>query len=237
MTKKNYIHITIISAIVGFMLAVLYNTTQSPENKENADVWEIRQQLSEEKKIQSEYLHAIRNANDKIAKYENDETESPHLILQDTLEGLRQQIGIDSVQGSGLEIEIEPSVEAIAMGFNIEEIPPSLLIRLVNDMYRYKAQYVEIDGKRLTYSTAIRDINGKTTVNSEPIDKSSTVIKVITESAELTQKLYNHLLASTFADEFYIDNFSFSIGQPTTVELSNLDVNLKLQHLQQVKGE
>ena len=237
MTKKNYIHITIISAIVGFMLAVQYNTTQSPENNETSDVWEIRQQLSEEKKLHLEYLQAIRSANEKIEQYENDEEQSPHLILQETLFDLRKQIGIEKVQGSGIEIVIEPSAEAIAMGFSIEEIPPSLLIRLVNDMYRYKAHYIEIGGKRLTYSSAIRDINGKTTVNSEPIDKTNTVIKVVTDSAEDTQKLYNHLLASTFADEFYIDNFSFTIGQPTTVELSNLNVNLNLQHLQQVEGE
>lgn len=219
------------------MLAVQYNTTQSPQNEMNPDVWEIRQQLSDEKKYASEYLMAIREANETIAKYENDEQQSPQQIMQQTLQDLRQQVGTAEIEGSGLEIVIEPSEEAKTFGLAIGEIPPSLLIRLVNDVYRYNGLYVEIDGKRLTYASAIRDINGKTTVNSEPINYSRTVIKIVTGIEENTQKLYNHLQASPFADEFFIDNFSFEIGQPTIVKLNRVALNLETQFLQEIKGE
>ena len=237
MTKKSVFHITIISIIVGFMLAVQFNTTQSPENEMNSDVWEIRQQLAEEKKLHSDYLLSIRNANDTISKYEDEEQQSPELILQQTLQSLREQIGSAQVEGPGLQISIEPSVEAKALSLPIGEIPPSLLIRLVNDIYRYNGLYIEIDGQRVTYSTAIRDINGKTTVNSVPIDYTNTVIKVVTASEEDIKKLYNHLQASPFADEFYIDNFSFEVGQPSVVTLSRIALQLETQYLQELKGE
>ena len=219
------------------MLAVQFNTTQSPENEMNSDVWEIRQQLAEEKKLHSDYLLAIRNANDTISKYEDEEQQSPELILQQTLQSLREQIGSAIVEGPGLQIRIKPSVEAKALSLPIGEIPPSLLIRLVNDIYRYKGLYIEINGQRVTYSTAIRDINGKTTVNSVPIDYTNTVIKVIAASEEDIEKLYNHLQASPFADEFYIDNFSFEVGQPTVVTLSRIALQLETQYLQELKGE
>ena len=237
MTKKSVFHITIISIIVGFMLAVQFNTTQSPENEMNSDVWEIRQQLAEEKKLHSDYLLSIRNANDTISKYEDEEQQSPELILQQTLQSLREQIGSAQVEGPGLQISIEPSVEAKALSLPIGEIPPSLLIRLVNDIYRYNGLYIEIDGQRVTYSTAIRDINGKTTVNSVPIDYTNTVIKVVTASEEDIKKLYNHLQASPFADEFYIDNFSFEVGQPSVVTLGRIALQLETQYLQELKGE
>ena len=237
MTKKNYIRITIISVIVGFMLAVQYNTTQSPKNELQADVWEIRQQLAEEKKLHSKYLTAIRDAKETVSHYEDDEQKTPQIILQNTLQSLRQQIGTEQVRGPGFEIIIAPSEEAKVLGLDIGEIPPSLLIRLVNDIYRYNGLYIEINGKRLIYSSAIRDINGKTTVNSEPIDYTHTVVKIIANSTEDAQKLYNHLLASTFADEFYIDNFSFTIGQIKTVMLPPTKVSLQTQYLQEVKGE
>lgn len=237
MTKKSTVLITVISAIVGFMLAVQYNTTQSPENELNSDVWEIRQQLAEEKKNHSAYLTAIREATEKVNLYENDNDESSEAILQETLQQLRQQIGSAEVTGPGLEIVIQPSEEAKAFGFTIGEIPPSLLIRLVNDIYRYKGLHIEIDGKRLSYSSAIRDINGKTTVNSEPVDYTNTVVKVVGESMEEMEKLYNYLQASPFPDEFYIDNFEFTVNAPTTITLNRLAVETNTQYLQEVEGE
>lgn len=233
MAKKSTISITIISAIVGFMLAVQFNTTQSPKNETNVDVWEIRQQLAEEKELHSDYLTQIRIANEKITQYEDDELESPEQILQETLQGLREQIGSAEVTGPGLQIVVQPSEEAKALGLPIGEVPPSLLIRLVNDIYRYNGLYVEIDGKRLTYASAIRDINGKTTVNSEPIDYTNTVIKVVAETQEDIEKLYNHLQASPFADEFFIDNFSFEVSEPAVVTLNRLALQLETQYLQE----
>ena len=70
MTQKMYIHITIISFIIGFMLAVQYNTVQNPEKQETIDVWEIRQDLSDEQKRHSQLLTEIRQAQDTVSKYE-----------------------------------------------------------------------------------------------------------------------------------------------------------------------
>ncbi|MER1999497.1 MAG: DUF881 domain-containing protein, partial [Lysinibacillus sp.] len=174
---------------------------------------------------------------EKVTQYENQEQQSPEQILQETLQSLREQIGTAEVTGPGLEISIQPSEEAKALGLPIGEIPPSLLIRLVNDIYRYNGLYIEIDGKRLTYASAIRDINGKTTVNSEPIDYTNTVIKVVADAQEDIEKLYNHLQASPFADEFYIDNFSFEVREPAVVTLNRLALQLETQYLQEIEGE
>ena len=211
MTKKMYRNITIISFIIGFMLAVQYNTVQNPTERNTADIWGIRQELSAEKERHSELLTSISDLTGVVDKYEDADFDNPELLLQQTVNKLKEQAGILPTSGPGITLTIDPAEELMQFGYEINPISPELLIRLMNDLYRYNAEAIEIDGKRVTYNTAIRDINGKTTVNSEPIEKTKIKINVITQTLEQAEKLKNRLLASSFQDEFYIDNLVLSI--------------------------
>lgn len=208
-----YRNITIISFIIGFMLAVQYNTVQKPTERNTSDLWEIRQELSAEKKRHSQLLSSISSVSATVDKYEDSEFDNPELLLQQTVDELKRQAGILPISGPGLTLSIEPAPELVQFGYEIKPLSPDLLIRLMNDLYRYNAEAIEIDGKRIIYNTSIRDINGKTTVNSEEIDKTNIEINVITQSMEQAEKLQNHLLASTFPDEFYIDNLILSVQE------------------------
>lgn len=214
MTKKKYMHITLISFVIGIMLAVQYNTVKSPTDvRDTRDIWEIRQELSEEKKRHSELLTNIRSLNDIVSKYEDAEFSNPEILLRETVDELQRQAGLLPVEGPGLTLSIKPAEELKLYGYKIGTIPPDLLFRLVNDIYRHSGQVIEIDGQRLLHTTAIRDINGKTTINSIPISNSNVEVKIITPSIELANKLYNYLLASSFMDEFYIDNFELQVNE------------------------
>ena len=59
--KNKYISITIVSFIIGFMLFVQYNTVQNPTIRDTKNIWEIRNELSEELKTHSQLLKAIGN--------------------------------------------------------------------------------------------------------------------------------------------------------------------------------
>ncbi|WP_332647978.1 DUF881 domain-containing protein [Lysinibacillus sp. 54212] len=232
MTKKSNLYITIISCIIGFMLAVQYNSVQSPTEQNNLDVWEIRQDLSDEKKRHSELLEEIQKTNEIVRQYEDEKFNNPEALLGQTLEQLKMQAGLKEVTGPGIVLTLKPSFDSVLYGYEINEIPPSLLIRLVNDIYRFNGQYIEIDGQRLIHTTAIRDINGKTTVNSVPIGKSNVEIKVITNAQDEAEKLYNHLLASSFMDEFFIDNIELTIGEPQSdLEIAATDKKLMNTYL------
>lgn len=213
MTKKMYRNITIISFIIGFMLAVQYNTVQNPTERNTVDIWEIRQQLSAEQERQSELLTAISSLSETVNKYEDAEFDNPEMLLQETIDSLKASAGILPTSGPGVTLTIEPSQELMSFGYEIKPISPELLIRLINDLYRYNAQAIEIDNKRIFFNTAIRDINGQTTINSEPIEETNVEINVITATNEQAEKLKNHLLASSFPDEFYIDNLELTIHE------------------------
>lgn len=214
MKQGVYVRFTFILLIVGFMIAVQYNTVQKPESRDTRDIWEIRQELSAEKQLHSELLSDIRDVNETITKYENLQSESPAQALNETLESLRQKAGLTVVTGPGLELMVEPSLEAIAFGQEITSISPDLLVRLLNEINRFNGHDVSIDGKRVIHSTPIRDINGQTTVNSINVRTPPFKIRVGTETKEDAEMLYNHLQSSMIADDFFIDNLTLTIGEP-----------------------
>lgn len=217
MKKTVYIRFTIILLIVGFMLAVQYNTVQNPETRDTRDIWAIRQELSKETETHSELLSEVYMLDQTILKYGNMVSESAAFALEDTVVQLKEDIGLVDYTGPGLTIKVEPSLESIALGQPIEGISPDLLIRLINEINRFKAKDIEVDGKRIIYSSPIRDVNGKTTVNNIPVRNAPFTIKIGTSTYDEAQKMYNQLEASTIGDDFYIDNLKLKIGEPEQI--------------------
>ncbi|SOC35351.1 DUF881 domain-containing protein [Ureibacillus acetophenoni] len=238
MNMKVVTRITIVSFIVGLMIAVQYNTVKEPSARDTRDSWELRQALSEEKKRHSQLLSEILALNDVVNKYKNNETENLGDVLSNTVEHLKQEAGLLEVTGPGITITISPAMELVQSGFSIKPISPELLYRLVNEINRFEGQFIEIDGQRVVHTTAIRDINGSTTVNGIPISKSDVEIKVITDSYEKAEKLNNYLNISSFRDAFYIDNLNLVIGKPEkSVTIAEYDRALENEFLIEQKGE
>ncbi|NME05242.1 DUF881 domain-containing protein [Psychrobacillus sp. BL-248-WT-3] len=237
MKKTVYIRFTIILLIVGFMIAIQYNTVKQPETRDTRDVWEIRQELATETQLHSELLSEVRLLEETVGKYDNMVNESPEIALNETVKQLKQDIGIADFKGPGLTITIEPSLESMMVGEQIEEISPDLLIRLINEINRFKAEAVEVDGKRIVYSSAIRDVNGRTTVNNLTIKKAPFTIKIGTLILEDAKKMYNQLQASPIGDNFYIDNLRLTIGEPEDeVTIQAFDQSVNMEFLQEVPG-
>ena len=232
--KKKYVNLTIVSFIIGFMLFVQYNTVQNPTIRDTKDSWEIRNDLLEEQKRHSNLLTSIQDVNEKIKQYDGAD-QNPEQILQQTITELQQHSGGLPVTGPGFTISIKPSFDVIQFGYEVESIPPMLLTRLVNELNRNGATEIEIGGERLTFWTAIRDINGNTTVNGRILGKANTEIKVITSSYEQAKKLYNYILASSLVDEFFIDNLMLEVTE--VVEDLTISSTFQLMERMYLKGD
>ena len=198
------------------MLFVQYNTVQNPTERDTKDIWEIRNELSEEQKRHSNLLTSIKEVNEKIVQYEDGSNQEPEQILEQTITELQQQSGNLPVTGPGFTISIKPSFDVIQFGYEVEAIPPMLLIRLINELNRNGAKQIEIGSERLTFWTAIRNINGNTTVNGRVLSKSNEEIRVISNSYDQAKKLYNYILASSLMDEFFIDNLMLEVSEVET---------------------
>lgn len=238
MKRKIFSRFSIILFVIGLMTAIQYNTINEPDSRDTRDVWEIRQELSREKQLHSELLSEVGLLDSTLSKYEETSSESPEQALKETVEELRSSAGLTEISGPGIKVAIEPSAEAIAFGEEIDYIAPDLLIRLVNEINRHNGLYVSVDGNRIVNTTAIRDINDLTTVNTIPIQTPPFIIKIVSNSMEDTEKLYNHLLSSRILDDFYIDNLSVVISEPQedlTVEA--YEKELDYRHLQIAEEE
>ena len=53
---RNQYKFTVVLLMVGFMVAVQYNTVKKPEERDTRDIWAIRKNLAAEKKLHSELL-------------------------------------------------------------------------------------------------------------------------------------------------------------------------------------
>ena len=80
----------------------------------------------------------------------------------------------------------------------ITGISPDLLTRFVNEVNRFKGHSLEIDGKRFTTLSSIRDINGITTVNGMNVSTPPFTMKIITHTLQDSEKIIQ--LFTCFAD-------------------------------------
>lgn len=238
MKKKVVSRFTMILFVIGLMTAIQFNTINEPDSRDTRDVWEIRQELSREKQLHSELLSEIGTLDETLAKYEEASDDSPEQALKETVQELQQEAGLTEISGPGLQVNIEPSQEAIVTGQNIEQISPTLLIRFVNEINRFKGIDLSIDGKRIINTTPIRDINGRTTINGKPIGTPPVEVKIAAGSMENAEKLYNYLKASPILDNFYIDNLSVDVMQPQEeITVEAYSEELMLEHLEAAEEE
>lgn len=236
---RNQLKFSVVLLIVGFMIAIQYNTIQKPEVRDTRDMWAIRKELANEKKMHSELLAEIRALDETIRTYESLDHENTENALRDTVEKLHEQAGMTDTEGPGLIIEVEPAPESIAIGSQVMHVSPELLTQFVNELNRVKWKALEIDGKRYTTLSAIRDINGFTTVNGLNVSSPPIVIKVVTDTFEDSERVYNTLKASAIHDDFYLDDLILKVGKPSySVKTQGWKERVKDLYLKELpKGE
>lgn len=238
---KKVIHwrFTLILLIVGFMTAVQYNSMKTPEQRDTRDIWTIRHELSTEKQFHSELLSEIRELDKTIKTYKSLDDENTGRALTETVDKLYRQAGMTDVEGPGIIIEIRPSAESVALGIPIADISPDLLTRFINEVNRYNGFILEIDGKRFTTLSSIRDINGSTTVNGLNVSTPPFTLKIISPSEKENEKMYNYLASSPIHDDFYLDNLLLDISkQNTPIKIRGFPEKFYNQFLEEMpKGE
>lgn len=93
LTKKTIWHFTLVSLIIGFMLAVQFRTNNEPDVRDTRDIWEIRQDLKKEQELHKQLLNEIRKYEETLEKYEQQRSESKGAILRQTVEELKKKLG------------------------------------------------------------------------------------------------------------------------------------------------
>ncbi|WRP08362.1 DUF881 domain-containing protein [Rossellomorea aquimaris] len=214
MDNKLKISFTIITIIIGFMIAIQFQTVKEPVVRDTRDIWELRNALLKEKEVNSNLYAEMRAVEATLEQYKTEQQSSPERALKQTLEELKTEAGLTEKSGPGVILTIEPAMEEILLGEKVQNISPELLERLVNELNRYDAMDISIDGHRLINTSVIRDINGETKVDGYSIKKIPFEVRVLTKDLDSAKGLYNRMQVSQSVEDFFIDNLRVSISKP-----------------------
>lgn len=213
---KKYVNFTAVAVIVGLMLAIQFQTVKDPVIRDTRDTWELQQDYLKEREMYSKLIQEIRSNEEKLAKYESERKQGKEQVLRETLDELKMQVGLTEVTGPGITLSIGPAYEEIALGSSDSMISPDSLKRLINELNMNGALYLSIDGQRLINTSVIRDINNETKIDGHSLKNLPIEIKVIAETMELAEKLYNVMEASQAAEELYkFDSLRVNVSKPT----------------------
>jgi uncharacterized protein YlxW (UPF0749 family) len=234
--KKN-ISFVVITLIIGFMIAIQFQTVKKPVERDTRDIWQLREALLKEKGLQTNLLKEIRSNDEKLDSYESKKKQSKEETLKNTLQELKVEAGMTEVTGPGIILKIEPVMENIKLGEPIIKIiSPDLLKRLINELNMYEAKVISIDGQRVINTTVIRDINSDTKIDGHTIKSLPIEVKVIAETRQKAEKLYNRMQGSKSTEEFFIDNLRLTISPPSeNITIPAYDNPIHIRYMQPVK--
>jgi uncharacterized protein YlxW (UPF0749 family) len=218
------------------MLAIQFQTVKEPVVRDTRDIWELREALLKEKETYSTLYQEIRSIDQKLEKYETEKQDSQEEALRETLEELKTEAGLTEKQGTGIILTVQPVIEEVLMGEKISTVSPDLLERLVNELNRFKAQDISIDGHRMINTTVIRDINGVTKIDGYSLEKIPFEIRVLTKDFADAEKLYNQLKVSQSIEDFFIDNLRVNISKPINdLTLPAYEDSIRVKRMEPVK--
>lgn len=236
--KRKTASFAVITFIIGFMLAVQFQSVNKPEARDTRDTWELRADLQAEKETQSNLLRQIR-ANEKIiAEYETEQKKDKETILKNTLEELKKEAGLTELTGPGIKMEIQQLPPEFFPGEEETAISADLLRRLLNEVNMYGAKHISIGGERIINTTVIREISGETKINGKPLVSYPIEIIILTEDFSAAKELYNRMEVSQIRDELFIENFSLSISEPETkITVPAYDQPIRMKNIEAVMSE
>ncbi|WP_241156663.1 DUF881 domain-containing protein [Bacillus sp. FJAT-42376] len=232
--RKKIAGYTLIMGLFGFMLSVQFLSIKEPVTRDTRDIWEIRSELKQEQKQQSELLKEITKYDQLVNTYESNEETAREDALEKTRDELKVQAGLTEVKGDGLVLHLEPLFTKEIIGESTISVSPDLLRKLINELNTYDAEHISVNGHRVVSTTVIRDINGVTKMDGYPLDSLPIEIKVIAENAN---KLSDRVKASGTHDLFAVDNIKLTDEEPRkNIVIPGSDKKIRIGELKPYEG-
>ncbi|WHY88000.1 DUF881 domain-containing protein [Neobacillus novalis] len=234
---KMNVSFTLIAAVVGFMIAIQFQTVKKPDERDTRDVWQLRAALLKEKELQSNLLGEIRSNEEKISAYESERKQSKEQVLRDTLQELKMEAGLTEISGPGITLKIEPVIEDIKLGAPVTTVvSPELLKRLLNELNMYEAKYLAIDGQRIINTTVIRDINRETKIDGHTLKNLPIEVKVGVDTINTAEKLSNRMKVSKARDEFFTESLRLTVSEANpVVTIPAYENPIRIKYMEPIK--
>jgi uncharacterized protein YlxW (UPF0749 family) len=174
--------LSIISAIIGVMLAVQVHSNLHPLKVESRSITELRTTLQKELEKHKSLLADISKYNQLFYQYETALNEGESItVMREELARTRKLAGLVSLEGEGAIVRIvdnplqsdQPSVDGETAGEDNQSnsylIDDEDLRWLANSLFANGAKAVSLNGHRLISTTAIRNVGDSIQVDTKTI--------------------------------------------------------------------
>ncbi|NGQ93723.1 DUF881 domain-containing protein [Brevibacillus sp. SYP-B805] len=180
--RKITLILSLISAIIGVMLAIQLKSNLQPVKSESRSIAELRATLQKELEKHKSLLADISKYNQLIYQYETslDEGESIS-VMKEELARTRKLAGLESLEGAGAVVRIvdaplpaNTADSALESGQDAAGVYPNAVIDedlrwLANILFANGAKAVSINGHRLIATTAIRNVGEDIQIDTKTI--------------------------------------------------------------------
>ncbi|UOR12922.1 DUF881 domain-containing protein [Halobacillus amylolyticus] len=228
--------ITIIFLVIGFMIAIQFQTTKAGpgQERETRDKWEIRKAIERQQNQQKDLLTKISKADQTIENYQQQSKQEQIETLKASISSLERKAGLTEQTGAGIMIEVVPIFVESDEVQSYPSISPQLLSRLINDLNEFGAGEIVIGNERVTNLSPVRGVNGYTYVNNRPLPPLPVTITALADNPE---KLSDYMEVSQSNDYFAIENLDLQIKIGQDITLPKFEDPLHLEVLQEVEME
>jgi uncharacterized protein YlxW (UPF0749 family) len=170
-TKRIPLIITLISIIIGFMLAIQFQSNKTILGAESKDISQLRQDLQKLMERHKLILTDISKYDQLLYQYETSFNQEDSLkVMKDELERIKRLGGLAAVEGPGMIIAITDISTAAEQGTDsMMEIYDDEIRWVINEMFGAGAKAVSINGNRISPTTSIRNAGGQIQVDTRVI--------------------------------------------------------------------
>lgn len=219
------------------MLAIQFHTTQEPVVRDTRDVRELRRELMAEQERHQQLNSEIEKAQALLAQYEqtlHNREDDISDVLSEQIAALRKEAGLEETVGPGLIVTIDSLYHEQFFG-QARRTPPADVFRfLINELNIYGAESIAVENERIISTSAFRDVNNMTHLNSRRLPPLPIEVKVLSEKAETLQ---NQMVVSESVEYFEIEGFSVTFEIVEELELPAYDQTPRVRYMEEVKEE
>ncbi|MGE5703793.1 MAG: DUF881 domain-containing protein [Clostridia bacterium] len=244
--RKIRLILTLISAIIGVMLAVQLQSNMNPIKKESRSIYELRNTLQKELEKRKNLLADTSKYDQLLYQYETSLTEGQSVsVMKEELARARKLAGMVSLEGEGVIVRLIDKPVAVTPptemddGLDHPPVAPPLVIDddlrwLVNVLLSNGAKAVSINGHRLISTTSIRNVGEDIQIDTKTI-RQPFEIKALGEP----EVLISGLKLEGVDSYFQLASKTVQLQKQERLTIPAFEGNRPIQHMKpvNVKGE
>ena len=235
MHRSQKIVFSIVTLLIGAMLAVYFKSTPEQPIRETRDMWEIRMQLQNEQNTQQYLQNELNELKSVQSQYQSASEQVQVEALRESMDRLRKKAGLVEITDPGILIQLVPIDQADDDNESIEpELTPELLSRLINELNSYGANHISIENERHTNMTGIRYVGDRIHINQRPLAELPLSVKVASDDPD---RLLSYIEVSQSRDEFAMHNIQFVLERKDNIEIPAYDGKFQLQHIEIIEDD